>query len=110
MAPTGKEIRDEIAKLRELQKQVPPDTMFGDSNTAAIDAEIEVLEEDLTEDDIDDRSQKYEDDETEDAWPLRVRDMAVRVRQWLDGQEPDPPSRGWEGLVKTKENEKKEKQ
>jgi hypothetical protein len=108
MEPTGTRIRDEIAKLRQLKKQVPSHTAFGDSNTEAIDAQIEVLEEDLDEDEIYARSQN-DDDDVEGAWSDRIRDMAIEVRNWLDGQSDEPPSKGWEQLVEAKEEEKRKK-
>lgn len=101
-APTPREITAEISRLEEIRPVVRPYSMFGDDHKEAIDAQIEVLKDDISEDDIYERSHNGdEDDETnEDKWPENVKDSALEARRWLDGDEKEPPSKGWEPLIK----------
>lgn len=92
--PTVGEIRQEIEKLRELKPRVPERSFFGDSNHEQIDAQLDVLENGLEEDDI---YNTYEDDEDESSQNLVS--AALDARAWLDGEE-GPPSKGWEGIAK----------
>lgn len=82
------EIAEEVAKLQDLRTKVPPKTAFGDSNHAAIDAQIEVLNRDMSDNAI---YRKWEDDE-------RVVSNAQEARAWLDG-DAAPPSKEWEPLA-----------
>ena len=52
---TQKEIEAEIAALKAVRPKVWPQTLFGDNNLTALDAQIEVLEQGLDEEDIYDR-------------------------------------------------------
>jgi len=106
MKPTAEQIKSEISRLREIMDKVPPTTRFGESNTDAIDAEIEVLENDLSEDDIYSSSCETEDEEDE-KWSFRIRDLALAARRWMDGEDPESPSKGWEPLVESMQKKKK---
>jgi hypothetical protein len=87
--PTPQQVTTEIARLRELRDKVPARTFFGDSNVAAIDAQIEVLTSKWSENAIYDR---WDDDE-------RLLEVALEARHWLD-RDVEPPSDGWAHLVK----------
>src|SRR5574337_583637 len=84
--PTATEIQRQVAGLRVLKPRVLRRSMFNDDHHAAIDAQVEVLEDDLTEDAIYNRS-----DEDAEGWPDNVRDAALAARQWLDGEYEDYP-------------------
>lgn len=87
------EIQRELEALKALRPRLRPRSAFGDDNLAALDAQIEVLEEDLTHDDIYDR---WPDDTAD----LHVRTAAEEARQWLDGEyELDTLAEGWEGVT-----------
>lgn len=90
-SPTQAEIDAEIAELKRLRPLIRPTTFFGDSNTAAIDAEIETLEQHFTHDNIYNHWPREEED-------LRLRDHALEALEWLtDGG--DTPSSSWASLV-----------
>ncbi len=86
--PTPEQIKKEIKTLTEMQPKVKRFSTFGDDNHAAIDAQIDVLKNDLDDDEID---EQYED---------HARSNAHDARLWLDGEgEAETLSEGWEGLV-----------
>lgn len=101
---TEKQIKKEAEALVKLKPQVPMYTAFGDNNHAKIEAEIRVLSDNMSEDDI------Y------DTWPVDGKDdeesleferenghensAALYVRQWMDGEEEDGPAKGWAELAK----------
>ncbi len=91
MKRTQEQIQAEIKKLQEMKPKVRRRTAFGDDNHAAIDADIAVLKDDL---DLDDIYDAYEDNQ-------HSVDSAMYAREWLDGNEDEPPSGpdGWGGLV-----------
>lgn len=95
--PTEKQIKAEIEKLKKMKPNVRPYSMFGDDHHRAIEAEIVVLEERLTEpDDVRDRFEFA---------PENVRDHAEIAAQWLQGEyegfdEKDKcPSDSWKSLL-----------
>lgn len=99
--PTQEEIDAEIKWLTDNKPRLRKLTAFGDNNHDAIDAQIEVLKNKLTDDQIDARSQ-FEDDDTygdDSLWTTNVRDCANATAQWLTGDEPEKPSSGWSSLL-----------
>ena len=89
--PTEKQIQSEINKLGELQQKVRPYSAFGDDHRAAIAAQIVVLEERLTEDDVWDR---YGDDAE------NIRENAEEAARWLEGDTDEKTlSENWACLV-----------
>lgn len=91
--PTVKQVKSEIAALKELRDKIPPRTAFGDDNLARIDAEIDVLENDLSINDVD---QKYGDDDA-------VYESATYALQWIDGEAEDGSmSDNWRPLAGVK--------
>lgn len=95
------ELVAEIAALQELRPKIRPRSMFGDDHLAAIDAQIEVLSEQMSGEKIYDRY--YVEDERKTDVPTpeseNILHNAMIARQWLDGDEPETPSSGWEALV-----------
>ena len=87
------EIDDEVKKLKEMKPRVRHFTFFNDDNHAAIDAQIEVLEDDLDQDDIDG---KYDDGD----WSDNERSNAEQALNWRE-EEPEEgsPSSQWEELI-----------
>ena len=83
---TQEQIKKEIEALKTVQPNVRPITFFGDDNFAAIDAQIQVLEEDMDEDDIWDEWPEEEQDQY-------VRDSARHAVDWVNDEE-DPDSGG----------------
>lgn len=97
-APTKDQIEKEIQTLKEMMPNVRKTSMFGDNHHDAIDAQVEVLKEDLDEDEID---QRYggTDDETSAEKPLNVLESALDAFNWLSGEAKDPPSKEWKDLL-----------
>jgi hypothetical protein len=91
MKPNQEQINAEIELLKEIKPKVRAYTMLGDDNRAAIQAAIEVLEKNLSGDDIWDR------------WPgerdCHERGNADDARRWMDGEEKESPSEGWKTLI-----------
>jgi hypothetical protein len=82
-------IQDQLTKLKEMKPKVRHFSMFGDDNQAAIEAQIQVIEKDMTEDDIYDEYESYYDIHS-----------ALEARQWLDGDsEYVTLTENWEGLI-----------
>jgi len=98
--PTQKEIDAEIKWLTANKPKIRRITFFKDNNHDAIDAQIEVLKNNLTDQQIDDKSW-FEDDESLDLskWSPHTRDSAMQVYSWLNGYTAEQPSKGWKGLV-----------
>jgi hypothetical protein len=102
--PTPKVVAENIAWLKANKAKIPRYNAWGDDNWAKIEAELEVLEQDLSEEEIDNRSH-FEDEDDADAeddskdWTFVQRESAQFTRQWLDGDEDIPPSENWSGLV-----------
>lgn len=96
---TDEQIAQEIKKLNELKPRVPSNSMFGDDNHAAIDAQIAVLTERMGMDAIYSRFDN-EDDPEEDRSAL---DSAIEAHDWITGEradDEDSPSEGWAILAK----------
>jgi hypothetical protein len=92
MIPTKEQVTMEIAKLKEMKPHVRHFSAFNDDNHEAIDAQIQVLEEDMDDDGID---ENWPDDDQ-----YSIRDAAQAARSWLDGESDTATlSEEWEGLV-----------
>jgi hypothetical protein len=93
-APTPKAIKAEIALLEKMKPHVQHFSMFGDDNHEKIDAQIEVLRDNLDQDDIDEQWGEGEKD-------MEIRMSAERAMNWRDGENnEEPPSEGWMILAK----------
>lgn len=84
--PTTEEVKAEIEKLKALKDKVRPRTLFGDDNRAAVQAQIDALEDPTGEVDY---GTEHEADNYNDA------------KEWLRrGDTGDgTPSSGWANLV-----------
>lgn len=90
---TKKEIDKEVKWLNDNIQNIRKLTAFGDNNHEAIEAQIDVLTRNLSDDEIYDN---------EGIWTEHTLDAALTARRWLDGDEDDSPSSGWEILVQKK--------
>jgi hypothetical protein len=84
------QIADEILRLKDLKKLIPASSAFGDDNAGAIKAEIEVLENNYSSDEIEDY---FEDDSY-------VMDSAMGAYDWMNDEVDESPSSNWEPLVR----------
>ena len=89
---TDEAIKIEIQTLVEIKPKVRHYTAFNDDNHAAIDAQIEALEQRMTEDDV---YETFEDDQ-------RLLDEALEASHWMT-DDPDSdniaPSDSWKELI-----------
>ncbi len=90
--PTLTEQQAEVEALKKMKPKVRHRTASGDDNRAAIEAQIEVIEKRMTDDQIYDKLD-------EEEWNETLVDSANDARNWLTGDEPEPPSKGWAELV-----------
>lgn len=99
--PTKKEVDKNVAWLEANIDKLPRANMFGDNLQDHARADLKVLTENLSQDDIDDRT-RFEDEDEDDSkdWDQNQRDSATSVREWLDGNESTSPISNYEHLVK----------
>lgn len=99
--PNATQISAQIDGLMAIQPKVLRTSMFGDDHHAAIDAQIEVLQEDLDEDEIYKRWGGAGEEGEEDVGQ-NVVNAAVDARHWLDGDFEDAPDliESWKELVR----------
>lgn len=93
--PSAEQIRTEIATLFELKPNVRQYSGFGDDHHAAIEAQVSVLEQSMTTDDVYDSF----GDEAADDFAQNVLDEALRAADWLEGETDEAPSVGWQDLA-----------
>ena len=90
---TQDEIKAEIAKLKEVRPllaKMRPVSTFGDNNLAALDAQVVVLEQDLSEEGIYDKWNGIDE--------YYVCEEALFAREWIDGTTfvgDGDPAEGW---------------
>lgn len=92
---TNKELNDEIAALSALKTTIPKMTMFGNNNHEKLDAQIEVLEQRMTEKQVE---QRFYQDESDDLYQDGDNDLwsnAGDAHRWMIGEEDESPSSGW---------------
>lgn len=93
--PTDQQIKAEIKALQELKKTIPKKTFFGDDNHERLDAQIEVLENRMTEKQIENR---FYVDETSEDYHEGDNDLwshAGEAHRWMVGEDKEAPSSGW---------------
>jgi len=98
--PTPEQIALEIARLKEVHPRVPTHSFFGDDNRAAIDAQIRVLEERMSIDQVHDAFGELTE---EGDFSQNTLDCALTAHDWLTGAlSPDEasPAFGWEGIAR----------
>jgi len=83
---TQEQIAKEIEALNAVRPNVRPTTFFGDDNLAALDAQIQVLEKDMDEDDVWDEWPEGEQDQ-------HIRESARHAVDWVNDEE-DSDSNG----------------
>jgi len=97
--PTAKKIKEEIEKLETMKPTVRVRSVFGDNHHEAIDAQIEVLTENMSEEEVIQKFPSIEEDE-EDGFKQNIIDAAMEAALWLSGEtEAGSPSDGWKELV-----------
>ena len=95
---TKEEIQDQLERLNAVKPKVPATTFFGDSNVAAIEAQIMVLENSYTEDDAYDVFGT--DDEGDPIDESHELTNALDASRWLYEEDDDvDPARDWEEVA-----------
>jgi hypothetical protein len=79
---TLEQISAQIAALQKIKPRVRHYSLFGADHHAAIDAQIQVLEGRMDNDEIYDEKEKAQ-------WPDSVLEAALDARRWLDGEYED---------------------
>ena len=92
---TNDEVIAEAQKLADMKPSVRQRSNFGDDHHDAIEAQIRVLREGMTEDDI---YTKF-GDESRDDFAQNVLDEALYAHWWVTGAEEMPASTVWKDLV-----------
>lgn len=103
--PTRDEIDAEVKALKALKPKIRQTSLFGDNHHDAIDTQIRVLEEDISEDDIYTQFQESDDEAAEDeVRGENILEAALAARRWLDGEEPNDDEKtlcdGWTSLIR----------
>jgi ABC-type uncharacterized transport system substrate-binding protein len=96
--PTTTQIEEQIRLLKEIKPNVKRFSFFQDDHHAAIDAQIRVLDRNMSEDAIDNYFEPSDDSANEAS----ILSSAQEARNWLDGEYEDYPSLvdGWKELTK----------
>lgn len=99
--PTPDQVAAEIELLKGLKPRVRPVSAFGDDNRAAIEAQIAVLTERMSLDDVHDR---FGEDAflDEDEFDQCTFDSALQAHDWLRGvlaASEESPAKAWEELT-----------
>jgi hypothetical protein len=89
---TPAEIAQEVKTIREMKPKIRQHTAFGDDNHASIDAQVNVLDNGLTEDQV---YSEYGEDDGES-----IVMAALDALFWLEGSKDNKPSEDWASLVK----------
>ncbi len=97
-ARTKVEINSELRAISKLRHAVPAQSVFGDDNRAAIRAQMQVLEECLSVDEVQDR---FEDD------GYYVLSAALTAQSWLQQFEDSPLSKDWSRLTPARKGARK---
>jgi hypothetical protein len=102
--PTPAEIEAEIKKLTNLAPRIKQFSIFGENNRHKIDAQIFVLKESLTEDDIYEKQRLAKEEGLNDEeFPWDDEDLisnALEAANWLEGNyETMTLAEAWEPLI-----------
>lgn len=98
--PTPEQIELEIVRLKAVHPQVPTHSFFGDDNRAAIDAQIRVLEEGMSLDEV---HEAFGELTEEGDFSQNTLDCALTAHDWLNGYlaaDEASPAFGWEGIAR----------
>ena len=79
---TKEQITKEIEALKTVRPNVRSTSIFGDDNLGGVDAQIDVLEDDMDDDDIYDRYDRTSSSEY-------ILEAAVAAREWINDEEDD---------------------
>lgn len=93
--PTDDQVVAEIALLQELKPKVRQRSAFGDDNHAAIGAQIDVLQDRMSMDDVYD---SYGEEAAGDEFDQYVLDNALHAHDWLHGEsasDEESPAVSW---------------
>lgn len=100
MKPTQSAISANLARLR-IQRPFLPPSAFGDDNAGACAAQIEVIQNNLTEAQIYDKWPADEDvDNPSNAGLEHLLFAALDCRRWLDGTNAESPADSWEPMYR----------
>jgi hypothetical protein len=95
---TPEEIKAEIKKLKAMKPGVRHFGTFGNDNWKSLNRDVEVLEKEMTEQEVY-RRQKGDDEDDTDGWTCDETANAIEVVRWMNGEKGvDSPSKNWKPL------------
>ena len=98
--PTPEVIEVEIERLKAVQPLVPAHSFFGDDNRAAITAQIRVLQERMSLEEVHDAFGELSD---AGDFSQNTLDCALTAHDWMHGllaADEATPAAGWEGIAR----------
>jgi hypothetical protein len=97
---TKEQVKAQATLLSEMKPRIRRYSFFGDDNWAKIDVQIKVLEEDMSEDELNDYvdEQQGELDLTDDQ-KYELSSVGFEAIEWRDGTLDEPPFDGWKSLL-----------
>lgn len=97
---TKKEITSEVVALKKMKPNVRRMSVFGDDHHNAIDAQIEVLENNMSDGDIYDNFEPFnEETDADDGRAENVLYAARQAYQWMHDEIEESPSEEWVSLT-----------
>lgn len=93
---TRVEIDTEAATLEKMKPTVRQRSGFGDDHHETIDAQIQVLRDCMSHDDIYDAW----GDEDMEKLAQNVLDAAIAAHEWMTGRNKEAPNLGWQSRVR----------
>lgn len=90
--PTEEQINAEITKLKTMKPNVKKNSMFGDDHHKAIDAQVEVLTQRMSDDQM---YSTYDRSGVQESVLNAARDAC----DWLNGYREEVPSEEWADLL-----------
>lgn len=98
--PTIDQIAQEIERLKAVLPKVPEFSFFGDNNRQAIEAQIKVLEDGMSSNDV---YGCFGEDAVLFDFSQNTLDCAITALDWMTGDlasDEGPLSAGWEAIAK----------
>ena len=98
--PTPEVIEVEIERLKAVYPLVPTHSFFGDDNRSAITAQIRVLQERMS---LDQLHEAFGEQSDAGEFSQNTLDCALTAHDWMEGllaEDESPPEIGWEGIAR----------
>ncbi len=97
--PTRAQQLKEMEKLQKIRPKVPQCSGFGDDHHAGIDAQINVIDGEMNDDQIYGEYGDGDNPEGSSEKPRSVLECALDCRRWIDGEDK-APSESWKEIAR----------